>query len=62
MHYLTLNNIPTKALQDWVEAHYYYLPENTTETLLDWTRTMLTLTEQLEKRGIKTSLKFENLD
>jgi hypothetical protein len=62
MNNVMLNNIPTTALQQWLDAHFYYMPENTRETLADWTLTMLTLMEQLEKRGIKTSLKFEAME
>jgi hypothetical protein len=59
MNNVMLSNIPTTALQQWLDAHFYYLPEIPRETLADWSLTMLTLMEQLEKRRIKTSLKFE---
>jgi len=57
MKTITLYWIPTTALKEFIEFHWYYLPESIANNQsADWMLTMQELILQLEERHLKVKL------
>jgi hypothetical protein len=53
---IMLDWIPTTALQEFIEYHWYYLPESIEKDTKAWMLTMQELICQLEERGLRVRL------
>lgn len=53
---IMLDWIPTTALQEFIESHWYYLPESIEKDTKAWMLTMQELICQLEERHLKLKL------
>lgn len=53
---IMLDWIPTDALKEFTERHWYYLPESVDMDTHSWMLTMQELLCQLNERGLKVTL------
>lgn len=53
---IMLDWIPTTALQEFIESHWYYLPESIEKDTKAWMLTMQELICQLNERDLKITL------
>lgn len=57
MKTIMLDWIPTTSLQEFIEHHWYYLPESIANNQsADWMLTMQELISELEERHLKVKL------
>ena len=56
---LTLEWMPTPALEEFIKAHWYYLPESINKNTLSWMLTMQELICELNSRDIAVTLTLE---
>lgn len=62
MKTIMLDWIPTTALQEFIEHHWYYLPESIEKDTKAWMITMQELICQCNERNLKVKLIIEPSD